>query len=103
MPVTTGFRRRTFGGRAPPRRMLDCRKALGVWKRRQPSADARQVSYEHLAEIVEQVPPIRDLDGVGCSFGDRTSVFGRAVACDDLDAGMIAEPRRDGRRRPVRE
>ena len=47
------------------------------------------------------MPPVRDLSRVGCALRDRTCVFGRAVACDDLDARMIAEPRRDSCRRPV--
>ncbi len=58
---------------------------------------------EHLAEIVEQVPAVRDLDRTGRAFRDRAGVLGRAVACDDLDARVSAEPRCDGRRRPVWE
>ena len=100
MPVTTGFRRRTFGGRAPPRRMFGCRKALGVWKRLQPSADARPVSDradtgpEHLAEIVEKVPPAR-LGRAGsatCAASGAPSEIARACSVERSRPGPLPAP-----------
>ena len=68
VPVATGSRRRSLGDGslgdgslgdgslgdgASPGRMLDCWKTLRVWKRLQSTAHARQMSDEHLTEIVE--------------------------------------------------
>lgn len=61
------------------------------------------MAHEDLAEVVEQVPAVRDLERAGGTFGDRPSVLGRAVTGDDFDAGMGAEPRRDRVGRPVRQ
>jgi hypothetical protein len=58
---------------------------------------------EDLPEVVEQVPPIRHLERGGCPVGDRAGVLRRAVAGDDLDAGVGAEPRRYGVGRPIRQ
>ena len=58
---------------------------------------------ENLAEVVEEVPAVGDLEGVRCALGDRSGVLRRAVPSHDLDTGMILEPRRDGRRCPVRQ
>jgi hypothetical protein len=45
-----------------------------------------------LAETVPQVPAVADLDRAGQRLADRLAVSARAVAADDLDAGMVLQP-----------
>nr|WP_243761756.1 hypothetical protein [Streptomyces sp. YIM 98790] len=45
-----------------------------------------------LDEVVEQVPAVRALDGVGCSGACAVGVGGSAVAADDLDTGVVGQP-----------
>lgn len=47
---------------------------------------------DRLTEVVPQVPPVSDLDGVRESPADRFGVGGRAVPADDLHPGVGAKP-----------
>jgi len=40
-----------------------------------------------LAQVPQDVPPIRDLLRLGCPIGDAARVLGGAIPADDLDAG----------------
>ena len=54
-------------------------------------------AFDGLADVLQQVPSIGDLLGLGRCFGGGLGVGRRAVAADQLDAGMGLEPRLDGR------
>ena len=53
----------------------------------------RDFSLEGLGQAVPQVPPVADLDRAGQRAADGLAVGARAVAADDLDAWVIAQPR----------
>ena len=52
--------------------------------------------FDGLAHILQQVPSIGDLSGIGCTFGGGLGVGRRTVAADQFDSGMSLEPRLDG-------
>ena len=58
---------------------------------------ALKQTFDGLAHVLQQVPSIGDLLGLGCGFGGRLRVGRRTIAADQLDAGMSLEPRPDGR------
>jgi hypothetical protein len=45
-----------------------------------------------LAEVLEQVLPVGDLLGLGCSLGGRFDVDRPAISAHHLDLGMVPEP-----------
>jgi hypothetical protein len=49
-----------------------------------------------LAEVVPQVPPVGDLDRVGCCFADGFGVGARPVPAHDLYSGVGLQPRGHG-------
>src|SRR5262249_20945959 len=49
-------------------------------------------AFEHLADVLEQVPAIGDLHGIGRGFGGGLGVGAGAVAADDLDTGVVLQP-----------
>jgi hypothetical protein len=54
-------------------------------------------TFDGLAHVLQQVPSIGDLLGIGGGLGGGQGVGRRTVAADQLDAGMGREPRADGR------
>ncbi len=56
-----------------------------------------------LAEVLPQVPPIRDLDRLRGSCGSTGRVVAAAVPADDLDVGLGGQPSRHGVGLPVRQ
>ena len=54
------------------------------------------VPVEHpgqgVAEVVQKVPAVRDLDGLGRAAANAVGVSTGAVTRDDVDAGMVAQP-----------
>jgi hypothetical protein len=52
----------------------------------------QQEFFEHLGEIVQQVPAVRDLLGIGSALANPVGVRTGAVARDDLWAGMGDQP-----------
>ena len=58
---------------------------------------------QSIAEVAQQVPPIRDLDGFGRAAANRFGVSTGAVTRDDIDAGMVAQPSPDRLRLAVRQ
>jgi hypothetical protein len=56
------------------------------------AAVALEEAFEHLAHVLEQVPAVGHVHGIGCGPGCRLGVGAGAVAADDLDAGVVFEP-----------
>ena len=56
-----------------------------------------QQAFDGLAHVLQEVPSIGDLLGVGRGFGGRLGVGRGTVAADQLDAGMGRQPGLDGR------
>ncbi|KJY33154.1 hypothetical protein VR46_33850 [Streptomyces sp. NRRL S-444] len=54
-----------------------------------------------LAEVVPEVPPVCDLDRLGCASGGALGEEWRPVPADDLDAGPLREPGCEAGRFPV--
>jgi hypothetical protein len=54
--------------------------------------DRTVASQGLVAEVLPDVPAVADLQRAGQSPADRLAVGPRAVAADDLDAGMLAQP-----------
>ena len=52
-------------------------------------------SGHRVAKVAQKVPPVRNLDGLGCAGANAVGVSTRAVSRDDLDAGMTVQPRSD--------
>ncbi|GBQ51424.1 hypothetical protein AA0498_1470 [Acidomonas methanolica] len=50
---------------------------------------------EGIMEITDQMPSIRDLDGGRGTLPNAVGIGSCAITGDTLDAGMIAEPRRE--------
>lgn len=55
------------------------------------------------AQVVPEVPPVRDLYGLWGAAGRALGEEGGSVAADDLDAGPLGEPGRQRGRRSVGE
>ena len=55
------------------------------------------------AGILHQVPAVGDLHSFRQGFRRRFSIAAATVACHDLDAGMIGQPRLHSRNLPVRQ
>jgi hypothetical protein len=55
---------------------------------------------EHAAQrstaVAQEMEPIRDLDGLGCSLASPIGVGAGTITHDDLDAGMAPQPDRQG-------
>ncbi len=64
-------------------------QAGGGWE------DAPPGALNSLPEVAEQVPSIRDLDGVRGTLANAVAVDAGAIARDNLDARMLAKPRGD--------
>jgi hypothetical protein len=56
-----------------------------------------------IAQIMEEVKPVSDLDRIGCALSGTLGVLTTAVATDDCDTGMLQKPCREGLRAPIRE
>lgn len=54
-----------------------------------------------LAEVVPEMPPVCDLDGLRCTGGGALGEERRPVPAHDLDAGPMGEPGRQARCLPV--
>ena len=64
---------------------------------------ALEQALDGLAHVLQQVPSIGDLPGLGRRLGGGLGVGRRAVPADQLDVGMGPEPRLDGRGITVRQ
>src|SRR4051812_20193823 len=53
-------------------------------------------TLQGFAEIVEEMPPIRDLESIGCPLPGRLGIGASTIARDDLDAFMMLQPIRNG-------
>lgn len=53
------------------------------------------------AQVVPEVPPVGDLEGLWGAAGGAVGEEGSAVAADDLDARTLGEPGREGVGLPV--
>jgi hypothetical protein len=49
-----------------------------------------------LGEVVPDVPPVADLEGIGQGLVQGFGVAGGTVTADDLDARMLTQPRGKG-------
>ncbi len=49
-----------------------------------------------VAEVLQQVPPVGDLDRVRCSLAGALGVAAASVAADDLNARVVAQPGGEG-------
>jgi hypothetical protein len=58
---------------------------------------ALEEALDGLAHVLQEVPSIGDLLGLGRGFSGGLGVGRRTVAADQLDTGMSFEPRPDGR------
>jgi hypothetical protein len=58
---------------------------------------AREEAFERLVQVLQQVPPVRDLYGCGRALARPFGVGAPAVAADDSDAGVSAQPRGERR------
>lgn len=56
---------------------------------------------EGIMEITDQMPSIRDLDGCWGTLPNAVGIGSCAIAGDNLNAGMIAEPRRECAALPI--
>ena len=56
-----------------------------------------------ITKVVQQVPAIRDLNGVGSPLTDTVRIGTGAITRDDFDPGMGAQPGRERRRLTVRQ
>jgi hypothetical protein len=50
--------------------------------------------FNSLAQVLLQMKAVRDLNGLWCPFACTFSVSTGAVAANDFDFWMLAEPRR---------
>jgi hypothetical protein len=55
-----------------------------------------------VADVAQQVPAVGDLDRFGCALGSAVREGAGAIARDDLDTGMRAQPGRERLGLPVR-
>jgi hypothetical protein len=75
----------------------------GRWLRQQArdgldlAAVALEEASEHLADVLEQVPAVGHLHGIGRGFGAGPGVGAGVVAADDLDAWVVSQPLIQGR------
>src|SRR3954452_4011815 len=53
-------------------------------------------ALQGFAKVVEEMPPICDLESIGCPLPGRLGIGASAIARDDLDAFMMLQPIRDG-------
>jgi hypothetical protein len=53
-------------------------------------------TLQGFAEIVEEMPPIRDLERIGDPLPSRLGIRASTITRDDLDAFMMLQPIRDG-------
>src|SRR5215217_1068469 len=53
---------------------------------------AAEPALDSLTHVSQQMPPVRDLDRRRRSHRDATGIFGRTVACDDLDLRALPQP-----------
>lgn len=54
--------------------------------------DSTEPAFERLAHVEKEMPSVGDLESSGSACRRRSGVLGRAVAGDDLDAGMAPQP-----------
>jgi hypothetical protein len=59
-------------------------------------------ALDGFAQVLQEVPAIGDLHGLGGTLRRRLGVGRRTVPADHFDPGMGLEPRRDGVRLAVR-
>lgn len=50
-----------------------------------------QEAFEHVPQILEQMPSIQDLDRLGQCPTNGSGVFSRAIATDHSDVGMLCQ------------
>jgi hypothetical protein len=70
----------------------DVNGILNVGQSPQMSMDAAEPALDNLAHVGQQMLPVCGLDRSGRSHSDATGIFGRTVACDDLDPWTLPEP-----------
>jgi hypothetical protein len=58
-------------------------------------------AFGDFAEVVPQMPAVRDLHRLGCAGGGCVDVERGAVPADHLDPRTRGQPRRDGARLPI--
>ena len=56
-----------------------------------------------IPEIAKQVPAIRNLNRIRCALANAICIGSRAIARDDLNAGILAQPVGDCLCLPVRQ
>ena len=62
-----------------------------------------QPALDHLPQVQQQMPPIRDLDRPRRPERDTAGVFGRAVAGDGANPAVAPKPVGERRGAPVRQ
>jgi hypothetical protein len=65
---------------------------LNAWQSPQTAMDAGEPALDNLTHVGQQVPPVGDLDRSGCPGRNATGIFGRTVACDNLDPRALPQP-----------
>jgi hypothetical protein len=60
-------------------------------------------AFDCLTHVGEEVPPIGDLQRLGCAEADASGIFSRAVSGDDPDVRPPFEPAGQRRRGAVRK
>ena len=58
---------------------------------------------ERIAQVLEHVPPVRNLDRIGCAAGCALGIGPCPISADKLDARMRSQPLRERVRRAVRQ
>jgi hypothetical protein len=56
---------------------------------------AEEEPLRGIAQVLQQVEPIDDLDGLGRPLPNPLSIEATAIAVDDLDAGVRLQPLRN--------
>jgi hypothetical protein len=65
---------------------------LNAWQSPQTAMDAGEPALDNLTHVGQQVPPVGDLDRSGCPGRNAAGIFGRTVACDNLDPRALPQP-----------
>jgi hypothetical protein len=60
-----------------------------------------QSPFEGFTEVADQMPPVKDVLGLGCAWGGATRILRRAVTTADEDARMCPEPCGEGISRAI--
>ena len=51
-----------------------------------------QDQHEDLAQVLEEVPPVGNLNGLRSALAGSSGIIGTPITADDFDPGTVLEP-----------